>query len=165
MTAAGGQAGAAAAQGKTQAAAQLHPRSGLIAGIERIVGRSLTTEEVVHWQKIQDVYGVSDDDPLVMVIILLGIHQHLYNDVPEKIRESVDKALHVHRTTLEDQATIVAKGLIAQLAPMFASAARTSQPEEAGAGWFSGWRERLLWAGLGLGCSLLGVILGHVLSR
>ncbi|WP_205182603.1 hypothetical protein [Burkholderia sp. LMG 13014] len=120
----------AAPQGQPSSAqAALHPRSGLVASVERIVGRSLTTDEVMHWQKIQDVYGVSDDDPLVMVLILMGVHQHLYNDVPAKINEAVDKAVSLHRRTLEEQATIVAKGLVSQLAPMFVSASKTAREE------------------------------------
>ncbi|WP_207002583.1 hypothetical protein [Trinickia mobilis] len=160
------QAAAAPASGSAPAPAPLHPGSGLVAAVERLLGRSLTKDEAVHWEKIQDTYGVSDDDPLVMVIVLLAVHQHLFNDVPAKINEAVDKAIAVHRTTLEDQATIVAKGLISQLAPMFIQAAGESRPapvNEGGTRLSAGFVGAL--CGVAVGCSIVGAFVFHLLTR
>jgi hypothetical protein len=100
----------------------LNPSSGLITAVEKLIGRSASKDEAIYWQRIQDTYGVSDDDPLVMVVVLLAVHQHLFNDLPAKINDATDRALTIHRTTLEDQATIVAKGLLEKLTPMFVKA-------------------------------------------
>lgn len=155
----------APAGGSGAGQAALHPASGLVASIEKIIGRKLTTDEVVHWQKIQDVYGVSDDDPLVMVLTLLGVHQHLFNDVPGKITEAVDKAIVVHRTTLEDQATIVAKGLIAKLGPMFAAAnPQVGTVHGPATSMASAVRIGVMILG-GVACSALGAIFSHMLFK
>ncbi|MCW3587357.1 hypothetical protein [Burkholderia cenocepacia] len=100
----------------------LHPLSGLVAAVEKLLGRALTKDEVIHWQRIQDTYGIADDDPLVLVLVLLGVHQHLFNDLPERIEKATERAIAIHRTTLEDQATIVTKGMLEKLTPMFVKA-------------------------------------------
>ncbi|WP_434716324.1 hypothetical protein [Paraburkholderia sp. A3RO-2L] len=100
----------------------LTPSSGLIQAVEKLVGRALSKDEAIYWQRIQDTYGISDDDPLVMVVVLLAVHQHLFNDLPAKISEATERAITIHRTTLEDQATIVAKGMLEKLTPMFVKA-------------------------------------------
>lgn len=143
---------------------ELHPASGLVEAVEKIVARSLSKDEVIHWQKIQETYGIADDDPLVMVLILLGVHQHLLNALPEKIAVATDRAIMIHRTTLEDQATIVAKGLLEKLAPMFVKVAS----EKAAAAKSAGQRVgsvrvgSLCFAGLLLtGGAAIGVALSH----
>ncbi|MDR5791749.1 hypothetical protein P9281_34950 [Caballeronia sp. LP003] len=100
----------------------LGPSSGLIVAVEKLVGRALSKDEAIYWQRIQDTYGIADDDPLVMVVVLLAVHQHLFNGLPAQIGEATERAITIHRTTLEDQATIVAKGLLEKLTPMFVKA-------------------------------------------
>ncbi|MCD5327984.1 hypothetical protein ACFFU8_08870 [Chromobacterium piscinae] len=106
---------------------ELSPNSGLVKAIERLIGHPLTSDQVQYWQRLQDMHGVSDDDPIVMIFVLLGVHQHLFNDVPKRIQEATDKAIAIHRTTLEDQSNIVAKRLLEQLTPMFIKAVNESR--------------------------------------
>lgn len=109
-------------ESNAQQSDELHPLSGLVAAVEKLLGRALTKDEVIHWQKIQDTYGIADDDPLVLVLVLLGVHQHLFNDIPERIEKATERAIAIHRTTLEEQATIVTKGMLEKLTPMFVKA-------------------------------------------
>jgi hypothetical protein len=140
-----------------QGAAQPTSKSGLIASVERILERPLTAADVQHWNSIQDQYGIADDDPLVIVLVILGIHQHLVNELPKKIKEATESAIAVHRTTLEDQATIVSKGLIAKLAPMFLDASAKANPGMKVPAWLVG--------GFGLCCGLVGAVLSHLIGR
>lgn len=120
----------------------LSPNSGLVKSVERLIGQKLTSDQVQYWQRLQDMFGVSDEDPIVMVFVLLGVHQHLFNEVPARIQEATDKAIAIHRTTLEDQSSIVAKRLLEQLAPLFIKAvneANKQGQEHAGGRQGSSW--------------------------
>lgn len=140
-----------------QGTAQHTSKSDLVTSVERILQRSLTAEDVQHWNALQDQYGIADDDPIVIVLVILGIHQHLVNDLPEKIKEATASAIATHRTTLEDQATIVSKGLIAKLAPMFLEASAKTNPGMKVPAW--------LVVGFGLFCGLTGALLSHLIGR
>jgi hypothetical protein len=138
-------------------------KSGLVASVEKILRRALTAEEVQHWNSIQDQYGIADDDPLVVLLTVLALHQHLFNDLPKRIQEATDKAIAVHRTTLEEQATIVSKALLAKLSPMFVQAAR-----EANGGSAGGFGLQLpVWITgvVGLACGGIGAWLWHFIGR
>lgn len=144
----------------------LYPKSGLVAAIERITGKELSKEQLTHWQDIQNTYGVSDEDPLVMVLILMGVHQHLFNEVPERIKEATERAIIIHRTTLEDQATIVAKNLLSKITPMFVeavSAAGGKKPASAWNGLFGGATLRI--SACAFIAALLGTAASHFLFR
>jgi hypothetical protein len=140
-----------------QGTVQPTSKSGLIASVERILERPLTAEDVQHWNAIQGQYGIADDDPLIIVLVILGIHQHLVNELPKKIKEATESAIAVHRTTLEDQATIVSKGLIAKLAPMFLDASAKASPGMKVPAWLA--------AGFGLSCGLVGALLWQFIGR
>ncbi|CAB3730618.1 hypothetical protein LMG1866_04606 [Achromobacter ruhlandii] len=132
-------------------------KSGLVTSVERILQRPLTAEDAQHWNAIQDQYGIADDDPIVIILVILGLHQHLVNELPEKIKEATASAIATHRTTLEDQATIVSKGLIAKLAPMFLDASAKPPSGMKVPAW--------LVVGFGLCCGLAGALLSHFIGR
>jgi hypothetical protein len=142
----------------------LYPNSGLIAAVEKVVGKEMSKDQVTYWQNIQNTYGVSDEDPLVMVLILLGVHQHLFNDLPERIKEATDRAITIHRTTLEDQATIVSKNILAKVTPMFVEALGVAGPRSAPLHGRVGWFEVRVFA-FAFVAAIAGTAVTHFLFR
>lgn len=147
-----------------QQASAFSMKSGLVAIVERLLQRPLSGTEVQHWNSIQDQYGIADDDPLVIVLTLLALHQHLFNDLPKKVIEATEKAIAIHRTTLDDQATIVAKGMLVKLAPMFVEAAKEARGQGSGPG--PGLKlQTWMVVAFGLACGVVGGILVHLIGR
>lgn len=148
--------------GSGQQASAFSMKSGLVASVERLLRRPLSGTEVQHWNSIQDQYGIADDDPIVIVLTLLALHEHLFNDLPKQIIEATEKAVAIHRTTLDDQATIVAKGILVKLAPMFVQAATEAKGPSAGTA-----LKLQVWmvVAFGVACGLVGGFLWNLVGR
>ena len=100
----------------------------------------------------------------MIVLTLLALHQHLFNDLPKKVIEATEKAIAIHRTTLDDQATIVAKGMLVKLAPMFVEAAKEARGQGSGPG--PGLKlQTWMVVAFGLACGVVGGILVHLIGR
>ncbi len=83
--------------------------------IAELLGRPLTAEEALGLANFQGRYDIDDDDPLAIVLALVGANTVLINSMPTLLQQKADETIDLHRRTLMDQSTIIAKELIATL--------------------------------------------------
>lgn len=103
---------------------ELNPQTGLIKAVEKILERKLTSDEATMWANVQETYGISDDDPLVIVLVMLGVHAQLAKDLPLTLRKVSTEIVEAHRATLAAQSGVIAKDLIRSIAPSLANEMR-----------------------------------------
>lgn len=101
--------------------------SGLVGAVAVLCGRDLTAEESQKLAKFQDQQSIGDDDPIVAILALLGVHKILIEEIPERIKKASQDAITVHEQTLREQSTIVAKELLITLARSINDAARAQR--------------------------------------
>lgn len=120
---------------------------GLLESMAVLLGRDLTPEESKRLGKFQEQQGIGDDDPIVAVLALLGVHKILIEDIPDRIKKASQDAITAHAQTLREQSTIVAKELLLALTRSINDAARAQRT----------WRDRAIEYAL---IALVGLMLG-----
>jgi hypothetical protein len=88
--------------------------------IAQILGRSLTQEETISIANFQSRYDIDDSDPIAIVLALVGANTVLMNSIPALLQQKAEETIELHRRTLMDQSTIIAKELIANLSEVIA---------------------------------------------
>ncbi len=83
--------------------------------IAELLGRKLTAEEITGLHNFKSRYDIDDTDPLAIVLALVGANTVLMNSMPNLLLQKADETIELHRTTLREQSTIIAKDLIATL--------------------------------------------------
>lgn len=102
----------------------------LAALIERQLGRALTAEEMRMATMVEQEYGYAPDDPLFHVIAFLGAHKVLMEDIPARLKAVADQSIALHKMTLEEQSTIVAKQLVVTIGQLLPRKSRREQVQE-----------------------------------
>lgn len=88
----------------------------LVESVKKILGRELTIEEVSNLSNFQKYHEVDDSDPLVVVLALVGANTVLINSLPNLLQQKANETIELHRRTLMEQSTIIAKDLITTIA-------------------------------------------------
>lgn len=96
--------------------------SSLAESVRVFQGRDLTVEEKNSLIKFQEIYEISDDDPLVAVLAMIGAHKILMESVPDLLFKRAIEAIELHQQTLQEQSTLIAKELIVTILPHIAAA-------------------------------------------
>lgn len=93
--------------------------------VERIVGRSLTKDELQMLIRLRDDWGYNNDDPLVVVLALMGGLSLIANDIPARIQAASDNIIETHATVLRSQSNLIAKEMVGTIAELVHNAGRT----------------------------------------
>lgn len=80
--------------------------------VSKLLRRQLTLEEVNSLVNFQNSYEIDDSDPLAVVLALVGANTLLISSLPNLLQQKADETIELHRRTLMDQSTIIAKELI-----------------------------------------------------
>lgn len=88
----------------------------LVTSVEAIYKRPLTTGEVQQLSDFQRQFEVADDDPVIVVLAMLAHAQVSLDAAPKLLQQKVDETIELHRIALREQAVIVAKDLIGDVA-------------------------------------------------
>lgn len=121
--------------------------SGLVDAVTVLRGRDLTPEESKKLAKFQEQQSIGDDDPVVAILALLGVHKILIEEIPDRIKKASQDAITVHEQTLREQSTIIAKELLLALTRSINDAARAQRT----------WRDRAVEYAL---VALIAVLVG-----
>lgn len=89
--------------------------SSLAESVRVFQGRDLTVEEKDSLIKFQEIYEISDDDPLVAVLTMIGAHKILLESAPGLMFQKAIATIELHQQTLQEQSTLIAKELIVAL--------------------------------------------------
>ena len=107
--------------------------SSLADAIQILHGRDLTSLERHSLTKFQELYEINDSDPLVIVLAMMGANRLTLESAPELLQKKAMELIELHRLTLREQATIIAKELITTLAENIYDSARVQNT----------WKDRL----------------------
>lgn len=88
----------------------------LITVIEKLQKKPLSALEAAPILEFQKEFEVDDDDPLVVVLALMARSQLILENVPNLLQQKVTETIELHRTVLRDQAVLISKELIKELA-------------------------------------------------
>lgn len=102
--------------------------------IAELLNRSLTVEEITGLNNFKGRYDIDDSDPLAIVLALVGANTVLMNSMPNLLQQKASETIELHRTTLREQSTIIAKELIGTLSSNISGA---NASYKALAFWFS----------------------------
>lgn len=83
--------------------------------IAELLNRPLTAEEITGLNNFKGRYDIDDSDPLAIVLALVGANTVLMNSMPNLLQQKATETIELHRTTLREQSTIIAKELIGTL--------------------------------------------------
>lgn len=86
--------------------------SSLLIAVQTLLVRELASDEKDKLNKFQQLYQIDDDDPLVVVLSLMGMNTVLFEQVPDMLRVASSKAIEAHEQILREQSTLIAKELI-----------------------------------------------------
>jgi len=84
----------------------------LAEGVKRLYGRELTAVEVSNLNNFRSYYDVDDDDPIVVVLAMLAANNLMMSSLPELLQQKTIEIIELHRTTLREQSSIIAKELV-----------------------------------------------------
>ena len=90
--------------------------------IEQLLSRPLTGEEIIGLNNFKQLYDIDDSDPLAIVLALVGANTVLINSMPDLLQQKAKDTIELHRNTLREQSTIIAKELIGTLSSNIAGA-------------------------------------------
>lgn len=96
--------------------------SRLVANLEILMKRPLTPEEINNLAEFQRLNEVDDTDPLLIVYALMAKSQLIIDTLPELLQQKALETIELHRQTLREQSTLIAKDLITVLAQNIESA-------------------------------------------
>ena len=88
----------------------------LVSIVEALQKKPLGADEVTALNDFQRKFDIDDDDPLMVVLALMSRSQILIESVPSLLQQKVNETIELHRTILRDQAVLISKELIADLA-------------------------------------------------
>ena len=83
--------------------------------VAELLNRPLTAEEITGLNNFKGRYDIDDSDPLAIVLALVGANTVLMNSMPNLLQQKATETIELHRTTLREQSTIIAKELIGTL--------------------------------------------------
>lgn len=89
--------------------------------VAKLLGRPLTSEEATGLANFKNYYEIDESDPIALVLALVGANTVLINSMPNLLQQKADETIELHRRTLMDQSTIIAKELIATLSQNIAN--------------------------------------------
>lgn len=123
--------------------------------IALLLNRTLTTEEIIGLNNFKNLYEIDETDPLAIVLALVGANTVLMNSMPDLLQQKASETMELHRMTLRDQSTLIAKELILTLSSNIAEASKvagTNASHMTLVAWFAGG-------------SFFGVLLGLLISH
>lgn len=88
----------------------------LITVIEKLQKKPLSALEAAPILEFQKEFEIDDDDPLIVVLALMARSQLILENVPNLLQQKVTETIELHRTVLRDQAVLISKELIKELA-------------------------------------------------
>lgn len=88
----------------------------LVESVQMLVGRELTVTEATSLAKFQKAHEVDDSDPLIIVYAMMAKNQLISDSLPGLLQEKVNETIELHRTVLREQAIVVSKEVITELA-------------------------------------------------
>lgn len=124
----------------------------LVATVEALMKRPLTVEEMENLADFQRINGIDDSDPLLVVLALMAKSQLAVESLPALLQQKAIETIELHRQTLREQSTLIAKELITALAQNI---------ESANVDWKARW---LRYAGCFVGGAMMAAALMKVLG-
>lgn len=88
----------------------------LVSIVEALQKKPLGADDVAALHDFQRKFDIDDDDPLMVVLALMARSQILIETVPSLLQQKVNETIELHRTVLRDQAVLISKELISDLA-------------------------------------------------
>jgi ABC-type Fe3+-siderophore transport system permease subunit len=125
----------------------------LFEAVRVLHGRDLSEVEKESLIRFQKIYEIGDDDPLVVVLAMVGAHRILLESVPDVLFQKAMEAIELHQLTLCEQSTLIAKELIITLSQHIKSAMEQEQ-------WKVRWPEYVI--AFMIGCSFGGIVFGKL---
>ncbi|MES2877499.1 MAG: hypothetical protein V4713_03685 [Pseudomonadota bacterium] len=87
----------------------------LVSIVQSLQKMPLTSEQVESLNEFQKVFGVANDDPLLVVLAMMSRSQLILENAPDLLQQKVDSTIELHRVVLREQAVAISKELIADL--------------------------------------------------
>jgi hypothetical protein len=92
----------------------------LAESLSALEGRPLTKEEHEWCRRFEQTYEINDDDPLIVVVAMLVKNQLLLNQAPELLQQKARETIELHRQTLVEQSTLIAKQVLVTVGELIA---------------------------------------------
>jgi hypothetical protein len=102
----------------------------LVSTVEALQKRPCTPEEISNLAELQNLYRISDDDPLIVVLALMARSQLMVGTLPDLLQQKAIETIELHRTVLREQSVLISKELITTIAQNIQSMS---------VGWKVGW--------------------------
>lgn len=122
----------------------------LVENVKTLIGRELNEEEIRSLSKFQQLNGIDDSDPLIVVLALLAKGQLVMETLPDLLLSRANDTIELHRQTLREQSTLIAKELITELVKGIAKDIKVANVD---------WKIRLISYGA---CFISGAIVGAI---
>lgn len=88
----------------------------LVSQVETLIKRPLTSAEMANLADLQRINGIDDSDPLIVVLALMAKSQIITESLPELLQQKALETIELHRQTLREQSSLIAKELIIEIA-------------------------------------------------
>lgn len=91
----------------------------LVQSVKMLMGREqreLSPEEIKSLGDFQRAHQVDDSDPLILVYALMAKNQVVADTLPNLLQQKITETIEMHRQTLREQSTVIAKELITAIA-------------------------------------------------
>ncbi len=90
--------------------------SKLVENLEILFGHPLTPEEAQALIKFQNFNEIDDSDPLLAVIVWAAKSHLILEEFPNRLQKEINYAIELNRSVLREQANVIAKDLILNIA-------------------------------------------------
>ena len=91
----------------------------LVQSVKMLMGREqreLSPEEIKSLGDFQRAHQVDDSDPLILVYALMAKNHVVADTLPNLLQQKITETIEMHRQTLREQSTVIAKELITAIA-------------------------------------------------
>ena len=86
-----------------------------IAGLEKLLDRELTSDEIDRFHRIKDTLNISDNDALWDIIIAMEYQRSFYEEIPEKIAVTTTNILQQLASAAEKETALAQNRLTASV--------------------------------------------------
>ncbi len=84
----------------------------LVDAIKSLLGRDLSEADMKDIAQYQKVFEISDEDPIVVVLAIISAYKIAIQSMLDEWEKKIVVLIELHRQTLQEQSSFVAKDLI-----------------------------------------------------
>ncbi|MBN9424491.1 MAG: hypothetical protein BGO63_11325 [Candidatus Accumulibacter sp. 66-26] len=93
----------------------------LVDAIKSLLGRDLSEADMKDIAQYQKVFEISDEDPIVVVLAIISAYRIAIQSMLDEWEKKIMLLIELHRQTLQEQSSFVAKDLIITVGNLVAS--------------------------------------------